>query len=87
MRHAPTTTPLWAANVRAHVPAARSRRRQLYLPKSVEHESKTKKIVNCGAVGFTLQAGKPAADGSRRFKIEPDSIKVIYGGFENKKKK
>ena len=30
---------------------------------------------------------QPAADGSRRFKIEPDSIKVIYGGFENKKKK
>jgi len=63
---------------------------QLYLPKAAEGElaaiSKANKIQNCGAVGFTLQVGS-AADGSPRYKIEPDSLRVIYLGFEAKKKK
>jgi len=59
---------------------------QLYLPKAVEHEGKNNKIVNCGAVGFTLERGT-AADGSRRFAIDPASIRTIYGGFERKKSK
>ena len=32
---------------------------KLYLPKAADHTCKKKKIVNCGAVGFTLQTASP----------------------------
>ena len=39
-----------------------------------------RKIVNCGVVGFTLQHTKHPTHGEM-FRIEPDSIESIYGGF------
>ena len=52
---------------------------------------KKKKIVNCGAVGFTLQTASPrgvalakASPLSLRHRIDPNSISVIYGGFAAK---
>ena len=56
---------------------------QLYLPKDVDHPAKKRKIVNCGAVGFSLQTGR-ASDGSLRHRIDPASISVICGGFASK---
>lgn len=51
----------------------------LFLPYSVQHVSKTKKIVNGGVVAFDLMM----ADTKRgpRYMIDPKTIKVIYGGF------
>ena len=57
---------------------------KLYLPRGAEHTCKKRKIVNCGAVGFTLQTAGRAADGSLRHRIDPTSISVIYGGFAAK---
>ena len=37
-------------------------------------------IVNCGCVGFTLQAGRDD-DGRVAYRIDPKSVDVIYGGF------
>jgi len=56
---------------------------QLYLPRQTEHTCKKRKIVNCGAVGFSLQTGR-ANDGSLRPRIDPASISVISGGFAAK---
>ena len=39
-----------------------------------------RKIVNCGVVGFTLQHAKHPTHGDV-FRIDPDSIESIYGGF------
>ena len=52
---------------------------QLFLPYSVQHQAKSKKIVNGGIVAFDLMK----ADTKRgpKFMIDPKSIKVIYGGF------
>ena len=54
-----------------------------YLPRATDHTCKKRKIVNCGAVGFSLQTGR-ASDGSLRHRIDPGSISVIYGGFAAK---
>eukprot|EP00908_Phaeocystis_cordata_P011152 Transcript_21995.p1 GENE.Transcript_21995~~Transcript_21995.p1 ORF type:complete len:350 (+),score=173.93 Transcript_21995:364-1413(+) len=56
---------------------------KLYLPRATDHTCKKRKIVNCGAVGFSLQTGR-ASDGSLRHRIDPGSISVIYGGFAAK---
>jgi len=57
----------------------------LYLPKSSVHLAKTKKLVNCGVVGFTLQVGRDANTGRPRYRISQESLRVVYGGFEVKK--
>jgi broad specificity phosphatase PhoE len=51
-----------------------------FLPKASTHKSKKKKIVNCGVVAFTIQHAKHAKHGDL-YRIDPDSIDVIYGGF------
>lgn len=51
-----------------------------FLPYSAEHVSKKKKLVNAGAVSFTLLQGKKD-DGAPVYMIDPKSIEVIYGGF------
>jgi len=56
---------------------------QLYLPKDVDHAGKKRKIVNCGAVGLTLQYGYTPS-GQPRHRIDPSSITVVYGGFSAK---
>jgi hypothetical protein len=51
-----------------------------FLPHSSTHESKLKKMVNCGVVAFDLLSFHG------RFVVDPDSIQVVYGGFEDKHK-
>jgi hypothetical protein len=51
----------------------------MFLPFSVHHVSKNKKIVNGGVVTFDLMR----ADTKRgpKYMIDPKTIKVVYGGF------
>ena len=56
---------------------------QLFLPPEVEHQSKKKKIVNCGVVGLTLQVLRDY-HGDVHYRIDPNSIAVVYGGFATK---
>ncbi|CAM9885264.1 unnamed protein product [Ectocarpus sp. 13 AM-2016] len=51
-----------------------------FLPQSAVHDAKKKKIVNCGVVAFTLESG--VYEGRQAFKIEPESIVSVYGGFK-----
>uniref|UniRef100_A0A7S2G619 Uncharacterized protein n=1 Tax=Alexandrium andersonii TaxID=327968 RepID=A0A7S2G619_9DINO len=51
-----------------------------YLPKACDHLAKTNKMVNCGCVAFDLYKD------SQVIRINPDSVKTIYGGFEAKGK-
>ena len=50
-----------------------------FLPHSCKHEAKSKKIVNCGVVAFDLLCLHG------RFVVDPESIQVVYGGFESKR--
>mmetsp|Transcript_42232 Transcript_42232/g.105549 ORF Transcript_42232/g.105549 Transcript_42232/m.105549 type:complete len:352 (+) Transcript_42232:67-1122(+) len=52
---------------------------QMYLGRNVDHISKKKKIVNAGAVAFTLERG--SVDGKTLMRIDPSSISVVVGGF------
>jgi hypothetical protein len=56
---------------------------QTFLPNAIEHPAKSKKIANSGVVTFTLQQ---AIDQDNMFiyAIDPQSIEVVYGGFESK---
>lgn len=51
-----------------------------YLPHSSSHAAKTKKIVNCGVVAFDIIAI------NGRYVVDPDTLEVVYGGFEEKHK-
>mmetsp|Transcript_18928 Transcript_18928/g.39381 ORF Transcript_18928/g.39381 Transcript_18928/m.39381 type:complete len:174 (+) Transcript_18928:217-738(+) len=51
-----------------------------YLPKACVHVAKTSKMVNCGVVAFDLYKD------SQVLRINPDSVKEVYGGFEVKGK-
>jgi len=53
-----------------------------YLPKASNHVAKKEKMVNCGCVAFDFYR-----DSKNVHRIPPDSIKVIHGGFAEKKKK
>ena len=48
---------------------------------SVDHISKQKKMVNSGVIGFYVYRAI-GADGMPIYKIDPDSIVEVYGGFE-----
>lgn len=52
-----------------------------FLPHSVDHISKRKKIKNGGCVGFTLLRIPNEAKGYQ-YMIDPKSIVVVYGGFQ-----
>ena len=52
---------------------------QMFLPYSVHHDAKTKKIVNGGVVVFDLMKAN-TKDGPK-YMIDPITIRVIYGGF------
>lgn len=56
---------------------------QVYMPAEEEHKCKKSKIVNCGAIAFTLVSTK-MADGTTGHAIKPKSVTTIYGGFEAK---
>ena len=52
---------------------------QNFLPYDVDHVAKKRKIVNAGAVGFTLmKVSTPQGD---KYMIDPESVTVVYGGF------
>eukprot|EP00573_Skeletonema_grethae_P005232 CAMPEP_0201699542 /NCGR_PEP_ID=MMETSP0578-20130828/24415_1 /ASSEMBLY_ACC=CAM_ASM_000663 /TAXON_ID=267565 /ORGANISM="Skeletonema grethea, Strain CCMP 1804" /LENGTH=390 /DNA_ID=CAMNT_0048186333 /DNA_START=5 /DNA_END=1177 /DNA_ORIENTATION=+ len=59
---------------------------QMFLPRSVEHISKKKKIVNGGTVVLTL-GEVTLEDGEKVYMIDPKSIVVVYGGFGKHTKK
>jgi broad specificity phosphatase PhoE len=50
-----------------------------FLPYTIDHVSKTKKIVNCGIVSFKLM--KASTGEGDKFMIDPQSVKVVHGGF------
>lgn len=52
---------------------------QTFLPYSVHHVSKNKKIVNCGIITFDLL--KAETKRGPKYMIDPKTIKTIYGGF------
>ena len=51
-----------------------------YLPKDVTHEARKKKVRNCAVLAFSLQRGVNAA-GKPVFRIVPDSLAMVYGGY------
>ena len=51
-----------------------------FLPHKVDHPGKTKKVVNCGVVAFTL-IKVVRKSGSTTYMIDPKSVDVVYGGF------
>jgi hypothetical protein len=51
------------------------------LPYSSDHPSKSKKIVNTGVVAFQLQRYTDETGAVLGYRIEPNSIKTVYGGF------
>ena len=52
-----------------------------YVPYAIDHVCKTRKIVNCGVVSLTLM--KTMTDGGVCcYMIDPQSIKVVHGGFD-----
>lgn len=52
-----------------------------FLPYTVDHPSKSRKVVNCGVVAFTLMRKPGKVGGKVSFVIDPRSIDVVYGGF------
>lgn len=52
---------------------------QMFLPYSVHHDSKSKKIVNGGVVVFDLM--KAETKRGPKYMIDPKTISVVYGGF------
>jgi len=58
---------------------------QAYLPHSVYHECKQAKIVNCGVVAFDLELLQNPGGGPHEYRVVPESIVTIKGGFEGKK--
>mmetsp|Transcript_11724 Transcript_11724/g.16904 ORF Transcript_11724/g.16904 Transcript_11724/m.16904 type:complete len:363 (+) Transcript_11724:95-1183(+) len=52
---------------------------QNFLPHDEDHVAKKRKIVNAGAVGFTLM--KVSTPQGEKYMIDPKSVTVIYGGF------
>ena len=53
---------------------------KVFLPKSSTHHAKTKKMLNCAAVSFTLVEGK--INGKTHFRIDESSILEIWQGFK-----
>jgi hypothetical protein len=50
-----------------------------YLPSTIEHVSKKKKLINGGVVGFTLQR-ITTESGEHRYLIDPKSLTTLHGG-------
>ena len=50
-----------------------------FLPFSVQHAAKNKKITNGGIVTFELM--KAQTKGGPRYMIDPKTVRVVYGGF------
>ena len=64
-----------------------------FLPNTIDHVSKTRKVVNCGIVAVTLMKATVStsttmttttsgSSGKCCYMIDPQSIKVVHGGFD-----
>eukprot|EP00038_Savillea_parva_P018595 m.24442 g.24442 ORF g.24442 m.24442 type:complete len:338 (+) comp4160_c0_seq2:169-1182(+) len=53
-----------------------------FMPKSVQHDIKTKKITNCGVVMLTMTVD--TSSGKPEYCVDPASLKTIYGGYTTK---
>ena len=52
------------------------------MPHKSDLECKKKKIVNSGAVSFSLyKADENNKDGEPMYRIDPQSVSTVYGGF------
>lgn len=59
---------------------------QVYLPHATYHECKQAKITNCGVIMFDLECLQ--SEGGRfEYRISPESVVTVYGGFEQKKQR
>jgi hypothetical protein len=59
-----------------------------FLPKSSAHEARRDKMENCAVISFTLYRAKPSKSGAKyHYRIDEQSIKADYLGFEQPKKK
>lgn len=56
---------------------------QNYLPHKCDHDAKKKKIANSGVVAFIVHRAEDE-NGVPLYRIEPDSIECVYGGFTSK---
>lgn len=54
---------------------------QMYVPHSSTHECKSKKIVNSGVVSFELERWEDAEGKTIGYRVDPDHIQTVYGGF------
>lgn len=54
---------------------------QMYVPHSSVHECKSKKIVNSGLVSFVLDRWEDADGKTLGYRVDPDHIHTVYGGF------
>jgi hypothetical protein len=54
-----------------------------YLPRTCAHDARRKKVVNCAVLAFTLQRGR--VGDATVYRIAPESIAMVYGGFEQHK--
>lgn len=55
-----------------------------FLPHSCKHEARTKKIQNSGIVSLKVYDYVDPEDGVTYYRVDPDSIEVVYGGFTTK---
>ena len=53
---------------------------QTYLPHACNHEAKKQKIVNSGAVAFTVYRAFNE-QGDAVYRIDPSSVQTVYGGY------
>jgi len=56
---------------------------KVFLPSSVEHDCKTRKIQNAGAIAFKLEKGVVGDEGLKvGYRVDIDSLSVVFGGFD-----
>jgi hypothetical protein len=51
-----------------------------YLPHASKHEARSRKMTNSGVVAFEVST-KKLTNGVTMYRIDPTSVKVVYGGF------
>ncbi len=56
---------------------------QTFMPHASVHDAKSKKMVNSGVVAFDVYC-LADSEGVNQFRVDPDSIMNVYGGFTNK---
>ncbi len=53
-----------------------------HLPHSIEHNAKSKKVINCGVVTFEM-LHVPGVGMENQYVIDPNTIEAVYEGFES----